>query len=143
MKRIGILTSGGDCAGLNAAMRSIFYRAKKYGMEVVGIKDGTLGLIQRPVNSIELNYEIVSGSLFREGGTFLGTTNKGDPFHFKGEDGKYSDSVAIICDSDGKNKMLAFDIKELPKLDKGRGVILVKVHSFPTRRSSDYQKSVV
>ncbi|MFN9958377.1 MAG: 6-phosphofructokinase, partial [bacterium] len=43
MKRIGILTSGGDCAGLNAAMRSIFYRAKKYGMEVVGIKDGTLG----------------------------------------------------------------------------------------------------
>ena len=76
MKRIGILTSGGDCAGLNAAMRSIFYRAKKYGMEVVGIKDGTLGLIQRPVNSIELNYEIVSGSLFREGGTFLGTTKK-------------------------------------------------------------------
>jgi ATP-dependent phosphofructokinase / diphosphate-dependent phosphofructokinase len=72
-------------------MRSIFYRAKKYGMEVVGIKDGTLGLIQRPVNSIELNYEIVSGSLFREGGTFLGTTNKGDPFNFKGEDGKYSD----------------------------------------------------
>ena len=58
MKRIGILTSGGDCAGLNAAMRSIFYRAKKYGMEVVGIKDGTLGLIQRPVNSIEFNYEL-------------------------------------------------------------------------------------
>jgi 6-phosphofructokinase 1 len=56
MKRIGILTSGGDCAGLNAAMRSIFYRAKKYGMEVIGIKDGTLGLIQRPINSIELNY---------------------------------------------------------------------------------------
>ena len=71
MKRIGILTSGGDCAGLNAAIRSIFYRAKKYGMEVVGIKDGTLGLIQRPVNSIELNYEIVSGALFREGGTFM------------------------------------------------------------------------
>jgi ATP-dependent phosphofructokinase / diphosphate-dependent phosphofructokinase len=76
MRRIGILTSGGDCAGLNAAMRSIFYRAKKYGMEVVGIKDGTLGLIQRPVNSIELNYQIVSGALFREGGTFLGTTIK-------------------------------------------------------------------
>ncbi|NDC43894.1 MAG: ATP-dependent 6-phosphofructokinase [Proteobacteria bacterium] len=91
MKRIGILTSGGDCAGLNAAMRSIFYRAKKYGMDVIGIKDGTLGLIQRPINSIELNYQIVSGALFREGGTFLGTTNKGDPFHFKGEDGKYLD----------------------------------------------------
>ena len=91
MKRIGILTSGGDCAGLNAAMRSIFYRAKKYNMEVLGIKDGTLGLIQRPVNFLELNYQMASGALFREGGTFLGTTNKGDPFHFKGEDGKYSD----------------------------------------------------
>ena len=76
MKRIGILTSGGDCAGLNAAMRSIFYRAKKYNMEVLGIKDGTLGLIQRPVNFIELNYQIVSDAVFREGGTFLGTTNK-------------------------------------------------------------------
>jgi len=91
MKRIGILTSGGDCAGLNAAIRSIFYRAKKYNMDVFGIKDSTLGLIQRPVNYIELNYPMVSGAMFREGGTFLGTTNKGDPFHFKGEDGKYSD----------------------------------------------------
>jgi 6-phosphofructokinase 1 len=69
------LTSGGDCAGLNTAMRSIFFRAKKYGMEVVGIKDGTLGLIQRPVNSIEPNYQTVSRALFSEGGTFLSTTN--------------------------------------------------------------------
>ena len=46
-KRIGILTSGGDCGGLNAAIRSIFYRAKnKYNMDVFGIKDGTTGLMQ-------------------------------------------------------------------------------------------------
>ena len=43
MKRIGILTSGGDCAGLNAAMRSIFYRAKKYGMEVKSLYLGKTG----------------------------------------------------------------------------------------------------
>ena len=50
MKKIGILTSGGDCGGLNAAVRSIFYRAKNtYGMEVLGIRDGTVGLMQRPV----------------------------------------------------------------------------------------------
>lgn len=91
MKRIAILTSGGDCAGLNAAIRSIFYRAKKYGMDVIGIKDGTLGLTKRPVDSLELNYQILSGALFREGGTFLGTTNKGDPFNFKDEDGKFTD----------------------------------------------------
>ena len=49
-KKIGILTSGGDCGGLNAAIRSIFYRAKnKYNMDVFGIKDGTAGLMQRPV----------------------------------------------------------------------------------------------
>ena len=45
-KKIGVLTSGGDCGGLNAAIRSIFYRAKnKYNMEVYGIRDGTAGLI--------------------------------------------------------------------------------------------------
>ncbi|MEY4343308.1 MAG: hypothetical protein RL736_1106, partial [Pseudomonadota bacterium] len=62
MKRIGILTSGGDCGGLNAAVRSIFYRAKsKYNMEVFGIKDGTLGLIRRPIDFVELNYEMLAG----------------------------------------------------------------------------------
>ena len=45
MKRIGILTSGGDCAGLNAAVRSIFYRAKdQYKMDVFGILEGTAWL---------------------------------------------------------------------------------------------------
>ena len=43
MKRIGILTSGGDCGGLNAAVRSIFYRAKeKYNLDVYGILEGTV-----------------------------------------------------------------------------------------------------
>ena len=49
MKRIGILTSGGDCGGLNAAVRSIFYRAKeKYNLDVYGILEGTVGLMERP-----------------------------------------------------------------------------------------------
>ena len=43
---------------------------------------------------------------------------------------KKSDSVAIICDSDGKNKMLVFNMSELPKLDKGRGVTLIKGKSL-------------
>ena len=99
MKRIGILTSGGDCGGLNAALRSIFYRAKsKYNMDVFGIKDGTLGLIRRPIDFIELNYEILGGSLFRQGGTFLGTTNKGDPFNFPSDDGKLTDQTDVIIE---------------------------------------------
>ena len=99
MKRIGILTSGGDCGGLNAAVRSIFYRAKsKYNMEVFGIKDGTLGLIRRPIDFVELNYEMLAGSLFRQGGTFLGTTNKGDPFKFPSENGKFTDQSDTIIE---------------------------------------------
>ena len=78
MKKIAILTSGGDCGGLNAAIRSIFFRAKnKYGMTVFGIKNGTTGLIQRPLDFIELNQKTFSGYLLKQGGTFLGTTNKG------------------------------------------------------------------
>ena len=58
MKKIGILTSGGDCGGLNAAVRSIFFRAKNtYGMEVLGSRDGTVGLMQRPVAFLPLDYQ--------------------------------------------------------------------------------------
>ena len=56
-KKIGILTSGGDCGGLNAAIRSIFYRAKnKYKMDVYGIRDGTAGLIKRPVDAVSYTH---------------------------------------------------------------------------------------
>ena len=53
-KKIGILTSGGDCAGLNAVIRAVTLRAiNKYGWKVYGIKDGTLGLISDNINIIE------------------------------------------------------------------------------------------
>ena len=82
-KKIGILTSGGDCGGLNAAIRSIFYRAKnKYNMDVFGIKDGTAGLMKRPVAAVQLTHKTFGGYLLRQGGTFLGSTNKGNPFKF-------------------------------------------------------------
>ena len=54
-KKIGILTSGGDCGGLNAVIRAATFRAiNKYGWRVFGIKDGTLGLIKNPQDVIEL-----------------------------------------------------------------------------------------
>ena len=60
MKKIGILTSGGDCGGLNAAVRSIFFRAKNtHGMEVLGIRDGTVGLMQRPVAFLPLDLSLI------------------------------------------------------------------------------------
>ena len=97
MKRIGILTSGGDCAGLNAAVRSIFYRANdKYNLEVFGILEGTVGLMNRPLSYIKLNYNTFSGNLLRQGGTFLGTTNKGNPFKFPMPDGSFKDRTDEI-----------------------------------------------
>jgi 6-phosphofructokinase len=50
-KRIGILTSGGDCPGLNAVIRGVVRAADKLGREVVGIRDGFEGLLP-PGNSV-------------------------------------------------------------------------------------------
>ncbi|MEC8617705.1 MAG: ATP-dependent 6-phosphofructokinase [Bacteroidota bacterium] len=97
MKRIGILTSGGDCGGLNAAVRSIFYRAKeKYNLDVYGVLEGTVGLMERPPRYIKLDYGTFSGNLIRQGGTFLGTTNKGNPFKYPMPDGTFKDRTAEI-----------------------------------------------
>jgi 6-phosphofructokinase 1 len=80
VKKIGILTSGGDCAGLNAVIRAATIRAvNKYNWQVFGIKDGTLGLLSNPLNVIELKPSHFDGNLMRMGGTFLGTNNKGYP----------------------------------------------------------------
>ena len=97
MKRIGILTSGGDCGGLNAAVRSIFYRAKeKYNLDVYGILEGTVGLMERPPRYVKLDYGTFSGNLIRQGGTFLGTTNKGNPFKYPMPDGTFKDRTTEI-----------------------------------------------
>ena len=81
VKKIAILTSGGDCAGLNAVIRAVTLSAhNKYNWEVYGIKDGTLGLLKEPLDVIKLNPQNFEGSLMRMGGTFLGSNNKGNPF---------------------------------------------------------------
>lgn len=90
-KRIGILTSGGDCAGLNAAIRAVVYTATRLGWEVVGIEDGTAGLLTRPMRYKVLTCEMFDTTIMRLGGTILGTTNKGNPFRFPMPDGTFKD----------------------------------------------------
>jgi len=88
IKRIGVLTSGGDCAGLNAVIRAVTYRAiMKYGWEVYGIIDGTEGLALRPLRWKKLSIGDFFSPFARLGGTMLGTINRGDPFAWKMPDG--------------------------------------------------------
>ncbi|VEP12870.1 ATP-dependent 6-phosphofructokinase 1 [Hyella patelloides LEGE 07179] len=90
-KKIGILTSGGDCAGLNAVVRAVTRCAiKVYGWEVWGICKATHGLMSHPPEAIQLSVKQVDPYLTM-GGTFLGTTNKGDPFAFPMIDGSFVD----------------------------------------------------
>ena len=91
-KRIGILTSGGDCAGLNAVLRAVVHRAVLgLGWEVIGIEHGTLGLMQRPIRARPLTLAEFDGTLLRRGGTILGSTNWGNPFAFPQPDGSTVD----------------------------------------------------
>ena len=69
VKRIGILTGGGDCPGLNAVIRGVTKPAQDYGMTVFGIFDGFEGLVEGKAR--ELRNEDVSGILSR-GGTIVG-----------------------------------------------------------------------
>ncbi len=83
LKKIGILTGGGDCPGLNAVIRSIAKPAMSYfNAKVIGILDGFEGFVEG--RNRELTKLDVSG-IVNVGGTILGTSNKGDPFHFPRE----------------------------------------------------------
>jgi 6-phosphofructokinase 1 len=95
IKRAGILTGGGDCPGLNAAIRAIARKASsEYGWEVLGILDGYEGAIEGKAKP--LGYDDVAGILPR-GGTILGTSNKASPFDLK--DG-------VECETERTEKML-------------------------------------
>lgn len=74
-KRIGILTSGGDCPGLNAVIRGAYKAANQLGYECLGFLKGYEGLYN-PVNYVTLDRKNTTGIL-NEGGTILGSTNKG------------------------------------------------------------------
>src|SRR6185503_5001003 len=73
--RIGIVTGGGDCPGLNAVIRAVAKAAAKRGWETLGFYGGYEGLL-KPRRYLSLDYTAISGLLLR-GGTILGTANRG------------------------------------------------------------------
>lgn len=76
IKKIGVLSGGGDSPAINAAIRAIYLKASEYGYKVIGIKNGWEGLVKG--NIVELDRESVSGIL-GEGGTIIGTSRT-NPF---------------------------------------------------------------
>lgn len=79
MKRLGVLTGGGDCPGLNAVIRATTKTAWANGYEILGFLDGYNGLINS--RYVVLEPKMISGILSK-GGTILGTNNRDNPFNF-------------------------------------------------------------
>jgi phosphofructokinase-like protein len=71
VKSIGIMTGGGDCPGLNAVIRAVVRRSQQFGIEVLGIKNGWLGLIEGDVEPLT-SYSVTG--ILPKGGTILGTS---------------------------------------------------------------------
>lgn len=84
IRRIAICTGGGDAPGLNAVIRAVTIAAIRRGWECLGIRDGFNGILfpeRYPAGGVvRLTRDLVRG-IAHQGGTILGTTNKGDPFH--------------------------------------------------------------
>ncbi|OFV68030.1 MAG: 6-phosphofructokinase [Candidatus Syntrophoarchaeum caldarius] len=104
MKTIGVLTGGGDCPGLNAAIRAVVKQAIIYDWEVIGIRNGWKGLIEGDVEP--LTHYSVSGILSK-GGTILGTSrvnptkNIEDLQRLRDNIKKYGISGIIACGGEG------------------------------------------
>lgn len=81
MKKIGILTGGGDCPGLNPVIRAVVRKGLSEGYEALGIKNGWKGLIEN--DTFPLNLDSVSGILHK-GGTILGTSRT-NPYKKSGD----------------------------------------------------------
>ncbi len=78
--RLGVLTGGGDCAGLNAVIRAAVRTADSLGWESVGIQESFGGLLNTKRSRVLRPVDV--RGILHTGGTILGTTNHGDPFRF-------------------------------------------------------------
>lgn len=97
IKRIGVLTGGGDCPGLNAVIRAVVKSASNlYRWEIIGIEDGFEGLIKDSTRP--LTRQNIRGIL-PLGGTILGTTNRGNPFDFVDRDGVKKDLSSVVLEN--------------------------------------------
>lgn len=104
VKKVAILTNGGDAPGLNAVIRAIVKTARTYGVECYGFIEGYRGLLEN--NYVKLDLQGNASGLLTKGGTIIGTSNSTNVFNFKvtNEDGsvEYKD-LSDVCVQNIKN----------------------------------------
>lgn len=105
IKRIGVITSGGDCSGLNAALRAITFAAVAKGWDVYGIHNGSNGLIVRPMEYERLTLASFEFPFAIMGGTMLGTNNSPIMAHDNGRREKIDDKTVIERFKEGVEKL--------------------------------------
>jgi len=109
-KKIGVLTGGGDCPGLNAVIRAIVKTAyNEYNVKIIGIEDGFEGLMGEAKAS-EVTPNDIRGIL-PQGGTILGTSNRGNPFEYKIKSGD-----TVIQEDRSDSVVENFELLELDAL---------------------------
>ena len=104
VKKVAILTNGGDAPGLNAVIRAIVKTGRTYGVECYGFIEGYKGLLEN--NYVKLDLQGNASGLLTKGGTIIGTSNATNVFNYKvvNEDGtvEYKD-LSDICVQNIKN----------------------------------------
>ena len=108
MKKIAVLTGGGDCPGLNAVIRAVYKTAYAKGIEVYGVKNGFKGLVENDLFLLDRGN--VSGILPR-GGTILGTTNRDNPFKYQS-----LDNGQLVCKDMSQQVLVNLKEREIEAL---------------------------
>lgn len=112
VKKVGVLTAGGDCPGLNAVIRGIVKTAEYAGVETIGFLQGYKGLYEN--NFVKLDTSAVSG-IIAKGGTILGSNNKTNIFAMPAKD---KDGGIIFEDK-------SFEVVERLKKDNFDCIIII------------------
>lgn len=79
MRKIALMTAGGDCPGLNSVIKAVVLAAAKKKIEVIGIIDGYIGFVEKKYKKLTVNDV---SAIETEGGTIIGSSNKECPFHY-------------------------------------------------------------
>lgn len=141
VKKIALVTGGGDCPGLNSAIRAVVQTAVlEYGIQVVGVPDGFKGLLDKKLVPLDL---LNTTGIFSKGGTILGSSNVDTPFRVPViRDGKkvyedHSDEVVKFLQDENVDAMIVIGGDGTQAMSHGLAKKGVKVVGIPKTIDND------